>query len=150
MLSFKQPDVACLSVLSGQMQSFCQYLNVEVNNTVTAFIRGKQDRNVRQGSTRDQRRKDRHMGRREEYDGRERIGQDRMGWDDRERRGVKRQDGMGQDRDWCTRVSWGITLWGNTGKVLQKYDECYKEGIKRVNLENLREEMSNKRCGLDS
>lgn len=92
-------------MLSGQIQSVCQYLNVDVDNTVTAFIRGKQERNVRQGSTADQRRKDRRMGRREEYDGRERIGQDRMGWDDRERRGVKRQDGMGQDRDWCARVS---------------------------------------------
>lgn len=69
-----------------------------------------------------------------EYDGRERIGQDRMGWDDRERRGVTRQDGMGQDEEWRSRVSWGITQWGKTGKVVRKYDDRCKKGIEEVNL----------------
>lgn len=50
---------------------------------------------MRQERDRDQRRREEHM---------KGTGQDRNGWDGRERRGVTRQDGMGRDREWYSRA----------------------------------------------
>lgn len=60
-----------------------------------------------------------------------RKGQDRMGWDDMERRGVTRQDGTGQGGQWRSRAIRGITWWARQEKWCKKYDDRYKKKRRR-------------------
>lgn len=101
---------------------------------MTALIKEeKGERNAKQGRGRDQGRREERKTREERQSevrnkmALEGIGQDMMGWDDRERRGVTGQDGMGQD---------GMGQWEEVRrhmvrrdrKVVLKYDDRCKKG----------------------